>query len=66
MCTSVCLHVHVCAPSIGSVPRGQKKGAGVCRLVGELPCGWWELTQIPLEEHPVLLTPEPSLFNILH
>ena len=27
----------------------------------ELPLGCWELNSGPLEEHPMLLTPEPSL-----
>ena len=26
----------------------------------DLPCGCWELNSGPLEEHPVILTSEPS------
>lgn len=26
----------------------------------ELPCGFWELNPVPLEEHPLLISAEPS------
>lgn len=42
-----------------------KEGDG-CTGIGvtdgyELPCGCWDSNCVPLGEHPVSLTPEPSL-----
>ena len=32
----------------------------------KLPCGCWELNQVPLKEQPMVLTAEPSLQFQLH
>jgi hypothetical protein len=31
----------------------------------DLPCGYWELNLGPLQEQPVLVTAEPSLYPAL-
>jgi len=44
-------------------PAGQKRASDPITDGCEPPCGCWELNSGPLEERPVFLTAEPSLFH---
>lgn len=51
----VCVFILMVArDGIGSTGMTVPKG-------GELPCGCWDLNLVPLQEHLVILTTEPSL-----
>lgn len=57
---------HVCAPHTGSADRGQNKILDPVELELQLACELskcWEF-QYPLEEPPVLITTEPSLWPL--
>jgi hypothetical protein len=44
-----------------SLQTQQKRASDPITYGCEPPCGCWKLNSGPLEEHPVLLTTEPSL-----
>ena len=52
LCIQCCGYIYTCIPKEGT--RSYYDGF-------EPPCGCWELYSGPMEEHPVLLTNEPSL-----
>jgi hypothetical protein len=63
MCGACVFHLYVCMYT--QYPQNPDEGV---RFHGtrvsddyETPCVWWELSQSPLKEQPVLLTAEPSL-----
>lgn len=65
VCIHTDIHTHMCLYSTGV--QCQQRTEGDVRSPGiivkdsnELPCGFWELNQGPLEEQPVLLTVKPS------
>ena len=57
VCVVVCVYAHIHTDPCKGV---RSSGTGVASRC-ELPCGCWELKLGPLEEKPMLLTPEPSL-----
>jgi hypothetical protein len=64
-CFILCMWVF--CPCITCVSERQKKVLDPLKLelhVCELPCGCWELNLDPLEEQPVFLTTEPTLWPL--
>jgi hypothetical protein len=56
----LCIRVHSC-----SLQKQQKSSSDPITDGCEPPCGCWELNSGPLEEQSVLLTAEPSLWEML-
>lgn len=60
----LCLHVHMCIPSMPGVWAVQEKASDPSEMVTgncEPPCEHWELNLVSLQEQQVLFTAEPSL-----
>ena len=61
VCVYIYIYIYVYAHIHTDPCKGvRSSGTGVASRC-ELPCGCWELKLGPLEEKPMLLTPEPSL-----